>query len=111
MSLLDYSEDPRLNPLDVVEGVAGTNNWSFERAGDEEITILVSGRWTDYQVSFTWMDDIEALHLACAFDLKVPDRRRAATQQLISRINEVETSLRIEFPDIQWLFFEPDNAD
>ena len=36
--------------------------------------------WTDYQVSFTWMHDIEALHLACAFDLKVPERapRRGA---------------------------------
>jgi hypothetical protein len=88
MSLLDLSEQPRLNPLDVVEGVAGINNWSFERAGDEEITILVTGRWTDYQVSFTWMDDIEALHLACAFELKVPDRRRTEAQRLISLINE-----------------------
>jgi hypothetical protein len=88
MSLLDFSEQPRINPLDVVEGVAGSNNWSFERAGDEEITILVNGRWTDYQISFTWMDELEALHVACAFDLKVPERRRAETQQLISFINE-----------------------
>jgi len=34
------------------------------------------------------MDDIEALHLACAFDLKVPDRRRAEVLQLIARLNE-----------------------
>ena len=32
--------------------------------------------------------DIEALHLACAFDLKVPDRRRSEVQQLTSLINE-----------------------
>ena len=88
MSLIEFSDDSRLNPLDVVEGVAGSNNWSFERAGDEEITILVSGRWTDYQVSFTWMGDIEALHLACAFDLKVPERRRGEVAQLIAFINE-----------------------
>jgi hypothetical protein len=88
MSLIDYSEQHRLNPLDVVEHVAGTNNWSFERASDEEITLLVGGRWTDYQVSFTWMSAIEALHLACAFDFKVPERRRAEVQQLISYINE-----------------------
>ena len=68
--------------------MAATNDWSFERAGEDEITILVSGKWTDYQVSFTWMGDIEALHLACAFDLKVPERRRAEVQQLISLINE-----------------------
>jgi hypothetical protein len=34
------------------------------------------------------MHDIEALHLACAFDLRVPDRRRADVSQLISFINE-----------------------
>jgi divalent metal cation (Fe/Co/Zn/Cd) transporter len=31
--------------------------------------------------------------------------------ELVSRINEVEAALRIEFPEIQWLFFEPDVAD
>jgi divalent metal cation (Fe/Co/Zn/Cd) transporter len=31
--------------------------------------------------------------------------------ELVSRINEVEVALRIEFPEIQWLFFEPDSAD
>ena len=88
MSLIDFSEQHRLNPLDVVEHVAGANNWSFERASDEEITLLVGGRWTEYQISFTWMDTIEALHLACAFDFKVPERRRAEVQQLIAHINE-----------------------
>jgi hypothetical protein len=88
MSLIDFTEQPRINPLDVVERVAATNGWSFERAGDDEITILVTGKWTDYQVSYTWMYDIEALHLACAFELKVPDRCRGEVQQLISLINE-----------------------
>jgi hypothetical protein len=88
MSLTSYAEDYRLNPLDVVERLASHNDWSFERASDDEITILVTGRWTDYQLSYTWMDDIEALHLACAFDMKVPERRRADVQALISMINE-----------------------
>jgi hypothetical protein len=88
MSLIDFSEQPRVNPLDVVERVAATNGWSFERAGDDEITILVTGKWSDYQVSYTWMFDIEALHLACAFELKVPERCRTEVQLLISLINE-----------------------
>jgi hypothetical protein len=88
MSLTILREDSRVNPLDVVERVASGNDWSFERAGEEEIVILMTGRWTDYQLSFTWMGGIEALHLACAFDFKVPDRRRAEVQQLISLINE-----------------------
>ena len=88
MSLIDFTEQPHGNPLEVVERVAATNGWSFERAGEDEITILVAGKWSDYQVSYTWMFDIEALHLACAFELKVQERSRGEVQQLISLINE-----------------------
>ena len=88
MPQIALDEHPRTNPLDVVERIASINDWSFERAGDDEITMLVGGKWSDYQVSFTWMYDIEALHLACAFDLKVPDRRRDEVQKLIALVNE-----------------------
>ena len=88
MTLIDIGEDSRGNPLEVVERMAATNDWSFERAGEDEITLLVQGKWTDYQVSFTWMYDIEALHMACAFEFKVPDRLRAETQQLVAMVNE-----------------------
>src|SRR5665213_645109 len=88
MPQVNYADEPRINPLDVVERLASVNDWSFERASDDEITILVTGKWTDYQVSYTWMGDIEALHLACAFDIKVPEPRRPEVQQLLSMINE-----------------------
>src|SRR5580693_7239238 len=88
MSLVDLPEERHVNPVDVVEGLASGNDWSFDRAGDDEITISIGGRWADYHASFTWMDEIEALHLACAFDLKVPERRRAEVRQLISEVNE-----------------------
>src|SRR5579885_2477645 len=88
MSHIGYADEQRINPLDVVERLATGNDWSFERAGDDEITILVSGRWTDYQLSFTWMAEIEALHLACAFDMKIPQPRRAEVQKLIASVNE-----------------------
>jgi hypothetical protein len=88
MSLIGITQQSRANPLEVVERVASANDWSFERAGDDEITILVRGKWTDYQVSYTWMHDIEALHLACAFEFKVAERVRSETQQLIAMVNE-----------------------
>jgi hypothetical protein len=88
MPQIALSEPSRTNPLDVVERIAAINDWSFERAGDDEITMLVGGKWSDYQISFTWMHNIEALHLACAFDIKVPERRRSEVQQLIAMVNE-----------------------
>jgi hypothetical protein len=88
MSLLELHNERTHNPVDVVERLASMHEWSFDRAGDDEIAISVRGRWTDYHVSFTWMDEIEALHLACAFDLKVPEPRRANVLELIALINE-----------------------
>ena len=88
MSLIEVARDPRNNPLDVVERMAAGNNWPFERAGENEIGLVVTGRWTNYQASFTWMSDIEALHLGCAFDMKVPEARLAEVQRLIALINE-----------------------
>jgi hypothetical protein len=88
MSLIEFISDSTSNPLQVVEDIAAVNSWSFERSGDNEITILVKGQWTDYQVCFTWMGEIEALHLACTFDMKIPDARRAEVQKLIALVNE-----------------------
>ncbi len=88
MSLIELTRDPSSNPLEVVERMAAGNNWPFERAGEDEIALVVTGRWTNYQVSFTWMGDIEALHLACAFDIRIPDTRLAEVQRLIAMINE-----------------------
>ena len=76
------------HPLDVVERLASLRDWIFDRAETDEMSVSVAGRWTDYHVAFTWIEDVEALHVACAFDLKVPDRRRQEILQLLSRINE-----------------------
>ncbi|WP_221175360.1 YbjN domain-containing protein, partial [Staphylococcus aureus] len=62
MSLLEGIFDSRTNPLAVVEDIASDNNWAFERSGEDEVTIVTKGQWTDYQLSFTWMGEIEALH-------------------------------------------------
>ncbi len=88
MALTGLTEESRINPLDVVERIASVNDWSFERAGDDEITISVSGGWADYHVSFSWMEDREAIHLACAFDLKVPEPRQFEVMRLLSAVNE-----------------------
>ena len=88
MALIESTRDHRGSPLDVVEHMAAGNNWPFERAGEDEIGLVVTGRWTNYQVSFTWMNDIETLHLACAFDMKVPEPRLGDVQKLIAMINE-----------------------
>jgi hypothetical protein len=88
MSLIDFEQERQANPVDVIEQIAALNDWSFERAGDDEITISVSGGWCDYHVSFSWLAEKEAVHLACAFDLKVPPARQFEVMRLLSGVNE-----------------------
>lgn len=88
MELIEIEYSREAHPVDVIEQVANNNEWAFERSGDDEISITAAGSWADYHVSFSWMEDFEALHLACAFDLKVPETRALETVRLLSLINE-----------------------
>ncbi len=76
------------HPVDFVEHIAGNHDWSFERNAEDELSVSISGSWCDYHISLNWRDDLEALHLACAFDLRVPEQRLDHTLRLIASINE-----------------------
>jgi hypothetical protein len=76
------------NPIDLVERVANANDWGCDRSGDDELTLIVAGTLTDYHISLNWRDDLETLHLACAFDFKVPEGRLSEIYRLIAQINE-----------------------
>ncbi len=73
MALLELEPDRIVHPVDIIEHIAAINDWNFERQDADEISISVRGSWSDYHVSFNWMEDLESLHIASAFDLKVPD--------------------------------------
>jgi len=89
MSLTETVVDDRAeHPVDVVERLAAVNEWAFDRAETDEISILVSGDWANYDVAFTWIPGIESLHVSCSFDLKAPERKRGAIAELTQLINE-----------------------
>ena len=76
------------NPVDMVEHIATIHDWTFERSAPDELTLTVAGTWCDYHISLTWRDDLEALHLACAFDFKVSKLRLGEVYKLLALINE-----------------------
>lgn len=88
MSLIEIEFERPDNPVDTIETVAALNDWTFERSADDEITISIAGSWCDYHVSFSWMENVEALHLACAFDLKVTEPRKTEVVRLLALVNE-----------------------
>ena len=76
------------NPIDVLHAVAIENGWPFEEHGGDEIILSMRGKYADYRVFFTWMQPLEVFHVACVFDLNVPEPRRAELQRLVACINE-----------------------
>ena len=87
MGLFELEVERDTNPVDLLEQVASLNDWQFERVNDE-ISMTVNGVWSDYDVSLSWMEEFEALHLACAFDLKITENRMNEAVNLISLVNE-----------------------
>ena len=80
-------EERDANPVDLIEAVAQLNEWPFERDAEDEIRLGVEGRAGVYNLSFSWLDDMEALHLGCAFDLDVPRGRRDELGRLLTLVN------------------------
>lgn len=76
------------NPIDLLERLATAHGWAIDRNTPDELSMVIGGSWTDYHLSLNWRDDLEALHLACAFDFKVPENRLQEMYKLIAQINE-----------------------
>lgn len=76
------------NPVDLVEQIALRNGWACDRGSDDELTLIVAGQWADYHTSLNWRHDLETLHIACAFDAKVPENRLSEVYRLVAQINE-----------------------
>jgi hypothetical protein len=84
LDVLDMTE----NPLDVVEQVVTAHQWEFDRQGDGDLSVCVAGSWCDYHIGFTYLDASGALQVACAYDMRVADRKRSEICQLLALINE-----------------------
>lgn len=77
-----------MHPLELIEQVIMGRDWSFERTGDDELTAEVPGRWCEYGMFFVLAAELETLHMSCALDMRVPDNRRSAVNDLLAVANE-----------------------
>jgi hypothetical protein len=83
------------NPLDLVEQVISANDWAFDRRSDSEMAAEAPGKWCDYGLYFCWSHEISVMHFSCAFDLKAPEKRRAALYELLALANDLLWSGRL----------------
>ncbi len=88
MASIEATYDHFTNPVDMVEQIATIRDWAFERSAADELTLSVAGSWCDYHISLNWREDLEALHLACAFDFRATNTRLPEVYRLMASINE-----------------------
>ena len=106
MTLIESRSDDRPeHPVDVVERLAAVNEWDFDRAQVDEISILVSGRFANYDVAFTWLAELESLHVSCSFDLKTPPHKRAAIGELTQLIKAAVNACETYFQSFQFVLW------
>ena len=87
-ALLTPTRERSINPLDLMEQIVSANDWAFDRRNDSEMAAEAPGKWCDYGLYFSWSQEISAMHFTCAFDLKVPEKRRSALYELLALANE-----------------------
>ncbi|WP_019221425.1 YbjN domain-containing protein [Bartonella senegalensis] len=88
MSLAFCATEREEHPVDFIEQIACKYDWSFERDAEDEIRVCVEGKRTNYRLAFSWMEEQEALHLSCAFDLSIENARTVEMNRLLLAINE-----------------------
>src|SRR3546814_11448913 len=79
------------HPLDLVEELIALRDWTQERVARDELLAEAGGRWCDYHVVFSWLDELGALQITCAFDMRTPPERRAAVHELLALLTERQT--------------------
>lgn len=84
----DFISSDDLHPIDMVESLAESQDWDFDRVTDDQIAMMVEGQWRSYSVTLAWSGSDETLRLITTFELDPPAGREAALFDLLNRIND-----------------------
>ena len=87
-SVFDFKD---LHPIDMVQDIAATQKWKFDRIGEDQIAMAVEGQWRTYSITLAWSDMDETLRLICTFDMQPPLHR---VNELYAALNEVNDNCR-----------------
>ncbi|MGB3148242.1 MAG: YbjN domain-containing protein [Paracoccaceae bacterium] len=85
----DYSAGEDLHPIDIVENLAQSHDWDFDRVTDDQIAMAVEGQWRTYSVTLAWSGQDEVLRLLSTFELDPPAERLPQLYDLLNRANDM----------------------
>ena len=82
-----FSDD--LHPIDIVETLAQSHAWEFDRVTDDQIAMAVEGQWRTYSLTLAWSSSDETLRLICTFEMEPPEDKLAALHDVLNRCNDM----------------------
>ncbi|MBL8637419.1 MAG: YbjN domain-containing protein [Alphaproteobacteria bacterium] len=75
------------NPLDGVEDLLASQNWTFNRMNRDELLLEMKGTRGVYHMIFTWEESIGAMQFCCEFDLRLADQNYASACCTLNNMN------------------------
>lgn len=75
------------NPLDLIEDVVVSNDWSYNRTDNDTLYVEVGGEWCDYQLTLAWNPDFNLLQYTWTYNIKVSEKKYNLIYSLLNKIN------------------------
>ena len=88
MALLEQSYEDDIHPIDIVQSLANTNDWDFDRIADDQIAMAIEGQWRTYSVTLAWSASDQTLRLICTFEMEPPEERLPALYEALNTVND-----------------------
>jgi len=77
-----------IDPLKALEAAAAGLEFEMERAGENELHVMLPGVWRDIGLWFTWRPELATLQMGAPLDLKAPPSRLDEASRLVVMVNE-----------------------
>ncbi|PIB24143.1 diacylglyceryl transferase [Amylibacter kogurei] len=83
-----YFETTDIHPIDIVENLAESRDWDFDRVGEDQIALTVEGSWRSYTLTLAWSGFDETLRLVCTFEMEPPADKMAELYEVLNLTND-----------------------
>ncbi len=88
MALSEHFLEEDIHPIDIVEHLAESHDWDFDRIGDDQIAMAVEGQWRTYSITLAWSAYDETLRMVCTFEMDPPEDQIGRLYELLNAMND-----------------------
>lgn len=88
MSVYEEFLTDDIHPIDVVEGLAESNAWDFDRIADDQIAMAIEGQWRTYSITVAWSNFDQTLRLVLTFEMEPPEDKLPAVYEALNSVND-----------------------